>query len=192
MGRCRCPRHSGRQPLDRDHAGSFVAPCHRQCDQNPDRSHPPLGVANRKAVPRSSAAHWRRPGSRAAPHSSIANPRSMLQRQRIDSGITHLNIGPCEDPADRRVTIIGRPGARGVQCESRVAAHLLGPSRCCLTHVGSSPAFCGTGLRPSSRKPALRAYGFHYVDPPFFSLPAANGRLLEVRQQQDHPRRWHE
>src|SRR3546814_4586893 len=67
---------------------------------------------------------------------------------------------------------------------------LLGPPRCCLTHVGSSPAFCGTGLWPSSRKPALRTYGFHYVDPPFFSLPAANGRLLEVRQQQDHTRRY--
>src|SRR3546814_648246 len=114
----------------------------------------------------------------------------MLQRQRTDSGIIHLYIGPCGDPADRRMTIMGRPGARGVQCESHVATHLLGPPRCCLTHVGSSPAFCGTGLWPSSRKPALRTYGFHYVDPPFFSLPAANGRLLEVRQQQDHPRRY--
>src|SRR3546814_9435476 len=43
------------------------------------------------------------------------------------------------DPADRRMTIMGRPGARGVQCESHVATHLLGPPRCCLTHVGSSP-----------------------------------------------------
>ena len=32
----------------------------------------------------------------------------MLERQRIDSGITHLNIGPCEDPAERRLTIMGR------------------------------------------------------------------------------------
>src|SRR3546814_3122679 len=69
----------------------------------------------------------------------------MLQRQRTDSGIIHLYIGPCGDPADRRMTIMGRPGARGVQCESHVATHLLGPPRCCLTHVGSSPAFCGTG-----------------------------------------------
>src|SRR3546814_16542976 len=67
---------------------------------------------------------------------------------------------------------------------------LLGRPRCCLTHVGSSPASCGTGLRPSSRKPALRAYGFHFVDPPFFSLPAANGRLLDVRPQRHHPRRY--
>src|SRR3546814_8266213 len=88
------------------------------------------------------------------------------------------------------MSIMGRPGARSVQCESHVATHLLWPPRCCLTHVCSSPAFCGTGLWPSSRKPALRTYGFHYVDPPFFSLPAANGRLLEVRQQQDHPRRY--
>src|SRR3546814_17821082 len=37
----------------------------------------------------------------------------------------------------------------------------------------------------------LWAYGFHRcaAEPPSFSLPAASGRLLEVRQQRHHPRR---
>ncbi|RKF17742.1 single-stranded DNA-binding protein [Altericroceibacterium spongiae] len=69
------------------------------------------------------------------------------------------------------------------RCTSRFPGSLLPDA------FGCGDALCGAAFQASSRKPALRAYGFRFADPPFFNLPAASPHPGKMRQQRHGKRR---